>query len=337
MRILAAGVAGRSIRQAHPPGPSARPIRQAHPPGPSDWLARPLEIPLTRVNRPLRESVKRWIRFHRPIPPLMKRPFDERALGQIPAGYHRRGPGFVGIGMGKAGTSWWYRLLTDHPQVVPNRLRTKELCYFYHFGTQGLDEAAKATYRRAFAAPAGRLAGEWSPAYLTYPFALSYLAETVPDTKLLVLLRNPVDRALSELNHQQLQRPRLLGLRGERARFYFKYNIFQLVLSHNRLAERLRTLLQYFDRDQLLLLQYEACARDPAREIRRTYRFLGLDDQHEPARLRQPVNTNPYVIPLPTPSQRARLREHFAPDVSALASLVPELDLALWPDFTPHR
>jgi hypothetical protein len=126
-------------------------------------------------------------------------------------------------------------------------------------------------------------------------------------------------------------------LRGERARFYFKYNIFQLVLSHNRLAERLRTLLQSFDRDQLLLLQYEACARDPAREIRRTYRFLGLDDQHEPARLRQPVNTNPYVIPPPTPSQRARLREHFAPDVSALAALVPELDLALWPDFTPHR
>ena len=44
-------------------------------------------------------------------------------------------PGFVGIGVQKAGTSWWYRLVVDHPQVSHRPSIHKERHFFARFGT----------------------------------------------------------------------------------------------------------------------------------------------------------------------------------------------------------
>lgn len=130
-----------------------------------------------------------------------RRPFEPRDLLPVPEGYEVRPPDFVGIASAKAGTSWWYRLLLEHPAIKPNRLATKELTYFRHFGHRGPGPAAIDTYRQAFAAPRCCICGEWSPMYLSYPLAINYLAQAAPDTKLLAIVRNPVDRVRSFLNH----------------------------------------------------------------------------------------------------------------------------------------
>ncbi len=61
-------------------------------------------------------------------------------------------------------------------------------------------------------------------------------------------------------------------------------------LSRSLYSRQLETLLDQFDRSQVLVLQFERCVQDPAAELRRTYEFLGADPvDHVPATLRERV------------------------------------------------
>ncbi len=64
-------------------------------------------------------------------------------------------PDFVGIGVQKAGTSWWYELIADHPGVWARPDLHKERQYFSHFGDQPFGPAETATLRRLVPAASG--------------------------------------------------------------------------------------------------------------------------------------------------------------------------------------
>jgi hypothetical protein len=83
-------------------------------------------------------------------------------------------------------------------------------------------------------------------------------------------------------------------------------------------------------------LQYERCTLDPAGELARTYRFLGLKDDFVPADLhRRPVEATTGSRVAVAGDAVDRLVEAYRPDVEALAAQFPELDLSLWPNFAP--
>ena len=63
----------------------------------------------------------------RTMPEGMNRPFTLDDLKKVQQGWHIGPPDFVGVASGSAGSSWWYSLLLQHPQIVPNRLNMKEL------------------------------------------------------------------------------------------------------------------------------------------------------------------------------------------------------------------
>lgn len=260
------------------------------------------------------------------------RPFEMGDMTPVPEGWTAGPPGFVGVASGKAGTSWWYKLLLAHPSVKPNRLKRKELFYFYHFGYDGLNSQAVKTYREAFAVPPGCISGEWSPGYLNFPLAGDYLAGAVPETKILAIVRNPVDRVLSARNQKLSKQAGLLGLedQGDRTYIYKTYSVFQVAIYNSFLYEPFKRLLKRFDRSRVLVLQYEKCKANPAEEIAKTYRFLGIDDEFVPPNLTREVNKKPYLVPPLTPGARARLTEFFHDDVTAFGNLFPEIDLSLW-------
>jgi hypothetical protein len=111
-------------------------------------------------------------------------------------------PDFVIIGVKKGGTTFLYDLLTRHPHVEP--AAKKELHYFDVL----IEDEDVEWYRRCFPAPRwkdGRrtIAGEATP-YLPHPLAPERMAKVVPQTRLIALLRNPVDRAYSD--YQQVVR-----------------------------------------------------------------------------------------------------------------------------------
>ena len=267
------------------------------------------------------------------INPAMFRPFTKSELRNVPVNWNVNGPDFVGVGTGKAGTSWWYSLIMQHPQIEANRLGRKELSYFYHYGYSDIPECDIDTYKQAFAAPPGSLCGEWSPGYLNFPFCIEYLAKAAPKAKILIILRNPVDRTISQLNQLYSVRAKAFNLEPDMEYILKVYSFYPEALCHINYTRSLRQLLRYYDRSQLLILQYEKCQKDPIKEISDTYQFLGIDENFIPADIDKKINKRPYVVPPLNETERKRLAEYFSDDVFEIVNLFPEIELKLWSDF----
>ena len=114
-------------------------------------------------------------------------------------------PDFLIIGAQKSGTSSLYRYLAQHPQVRESVL--KEVHYFDGGLEAGIDTYALGEHwyrahfpRRAAMAPGSRTF-EASPLYLLHPLAAERIAALMPQVKLVAILRNPTDRALSHYFH----------------------------------------------------------------------------------------------------------------------------------------
>lgn len=263
----------------------------------------------------------------------IQRPFTRSDLAPVPAGWRVGPPAFIGVGCGKAGSSWWYDLLSQHPDMVPNRLRSKELHFLCHFDFRGPSAEDIALYRSAFAAPPGKQSGEWSGNLMQHPLALTHMAKAAPEARLIALIRNPIDRSVSALNQFLQARSPFMGLTGARQRVFETFSLFPEAMQASLLARPFREILRRYPREQLLVLQYEACRRDPEAALRQTWRFLGLRETPMPAGLRRKVNQKDYVVPRPSPAQRAQLADWFRDDVAEVMEMFPSLDASLWPDF----
>ena len=240
-------------------------------------------------------------------------------------------PDFVGVGVQRAGTTWWYRLLCDHPSI--QRTRGKEAHFFDgYFGREFSDLDADA-YHRLFPRPRGSLIGEWSPRYLHDFWTPALLRRAAPEAKILVLLRDPLQRYQSGLRHELAAVNRTVR-RGRRP--HFGAMSANESLSRSLYSRQLETLLEQFDRDQVLVLQFERCVQDPAAELRRTYEFLGVDPvDHVPEALSERVGGAHPRLEL-TGEVTDAARQLIRRDATMLKALVPEIDLDLWPSCRGH-
>ncbi len=228
-------------------------------------------------------------------------------------------PEFVGIGVQKAGTTWWHELIAAHPQVSARAGVHKERHFFDRFGLRPFGPADVDDYHGWFPRRPGTLAGEWTPDYLHLPWVAPLLAAAAPDARLLVLLRDPVERMRSGLAHHKAQRGAVTA------------DVWADAVARGFYDQELAGWMPWFSPGQLLVLQYERCVADPAGQLARTYRFLGLDP-HLPDGIAHRVSPSRDVLPLPDDVRR-RLVELYASDVTALSKNYPELDLDLWPEF----
>ena len=203
-------------------------------------------------------------------------------------------PDFLILGAQKAGTTALYAYLRWHPSVTGPSW--KEVSFFdRHYGRGVSWYRGHFPLRRG-----GRLVGEASPGYVFHPLAAERVRATVPGARLIVLLRDPVDRALSHYHHEvALGRERLsfedaLAAEGERTRgeeermrrepTYFSHAWWDYTyVARGRYAEQLERWLAVFPPEQLLVLASEELAADAAASYRRVLEFLGapthdLDD-----------------------------------------------------------
>jgi Sulfotransferase family len=230
-------------------------------------------------------------------------------------------PDFVGIGVQKAGTTWWYELLAAHPGVSARPDIHKERHFLSRFGTAGFGPEDVDAYHGWFPRLPGTLAGEWTPDYLYFPWVPPLLARAAPETRLLVMLRDPVERFRSGLAHQLRHRASPTGATVTEA------------VDRGFYAAALVRWCEHFDPDRVLVLQYERCADDPAAELARSYRFLGLDESFVPPDLHRPVGATTEAKVDLDDDARQRLVDTYAPDVATLVTRLPEIDLSLWPNF----
>lgn len=236
-----------------------------------------------------------------------------------PATGERTGPPtYVGVGVQKAGTTWWHALIADHPGVHAPSALPKELHFFDRYWEAAFDDADVQRYHRWFSRPQGQAVGEWCPRYLHDFWTPALLARAAPEARLLVLLRDPVERYRSGLTHDASRKAPPVPLPADDA---FARGLY---------AGQLRRLYLHFPSEQVLVLQYEQCCADPATQLARTYRFLGLDPDHRPGFLSEVMGSTIAVKSSLATGIERTLRDGYRDDMEDLLSLVPDLDLTLW-------
>src|SRR5699024_9381850 len=108
-------------------------------------------------------------------------------------------PNFLIIGAPKAGTTSLFQYLAKHQHIIPSQ--KKELLYFSVNQRMGLRGYLKNFPLKQ--EKMNKLTFEASPSYLFYPNGLQRIKRLFPGIKLVVLLRDPVNRAFSQWNFNQ--------------------------------------------------------------------------------------------------------------------------------------
>jgi Sulfotransferase domain len=263
------------------------------------------------------------------VRPIRRRLRTRGGFPRQPSGWVIAAPDFVGVGAQRAGTTWWYRVVCDHPMI--QRVAVKELHFFDPYRTRPFSSADVWSYHRHFPRPAGSLTGEWSPRYMYDFWTPALLRAAAPDAKLLVLLRDPLERYLSGRSHEAAA----LRWAVLRHRPYIDAMTANDALGRSLYARQLARLFEHFDRRQVLVLQYERCVRAPAAELRRTYEFLGVDaPDHVPEFIGEHAGRFRPRIEITKPELEAA-RRAIVDDVANLRALVPEVEVDLWPSCRP--
>ncbi len=190
------------------------------------------------------------------------------------AGHELGPPDFVGVGAMKSGTSWWYKQIARHPDVFDDPRVHKEVHYFDGFADRQFTDSAAAEYAAWFGRPPGKRRGEWTPSYIQDRWILELVSRSAPAAKVLILLRSPVPRFLSHLNHIRTS-----------GRIVDTHSLRRSIES-SLYFDRLSDVFAVFPADRVLVLQYERCRADPDGELRRTFDFLDLDPGLVPAQER---------------------------------------------------
>lgn len=245
-------------------------------------------------------------------------------------------PDFFLLGAPKAGTTALHAALAAHPQLYLSPV--KEPKFFLcdgrpprGFGQRGPGDAHSARewiwrrdqYEALFdAAPAGLLRGESTPFYLYDRAAQQRIQEAVPDAKLLVVLRDPIDRAYSNWMHLWSD-----GLEpiddfaaawaAEDRRVEQGWAPFWHYRRLGLYGEQLRDLIDRFGQDQVHVLRYRDLVETPGQALDAVSTFLGVSTGLISGAER--ANSHPYV----TPSAQARALAKVVRAGAALGAYAP--------------
>ena len=202
--------------------------------------------------------------------------------------YLNKLPDFLIIGAQKAGTTTLFDCLRQHPQIsMPG---VKEV----HFFDLNYDKGVS-WYKQFFRRKVSfgrRISGEASPYYLFHPLVPERVSRHVPQVKLIVLLRNPVDRAYSHFRHeikhntenlssfeeaikQEAERvlpaeELLIAGKVQRSSDHQCYSY----IGRGMYARQVEHWLKYFLRSQMLFVKSEDFFSNPKEELAAIYRFL---------------------------------------------------------------
>lgn len=181
-------------------------------------------------------------------------------------------PTFLYIGPDKAGSTWIFEALRQHPEVYV--ATSKDIYFFDRYFDRGLD-----WYESHFADGVGKRAvGEISHDYLFSEEACERIAACLPNVKLLVNLRNPIERAFSEYLY-------LMKHDLTREGFRRATEQFPSILTGGRYTQHLEHYLRRFPRRTLLVQIFDKLKSEPNKFVSDLYDFLNVDRHFKPSNI----------------------------------------------------
>ena len=182
-------------------------------------------------------------------------------------------PSFIGIGAQKCATSWVYRVLDEHPDIC--LADPKELDFFsYHY------DHGYHWYEQHFSGcKSARATGEVSPSYFCCPAAPERAYRYNAALRIIISLRDPVERAYS--NH--LHEVRAGHLPDGESGFEAGLANNPMYVDQSMYYRNISRWLDVFPAGQVIVLFQEHIASDPGTQARRLYEFLGVDHEFRPS------------------------------------------------------
>ena len=257
------------------------------------------------------------------------------------AEYHG-GPSFIIAGAQKCGTTALWCYLSLHPEIVPaKRKEIHFFCYEKNFRTRGF-----AWYHTLFPHHfrlGGRLTFEASPNYLVFPEAMRRIKKYNPRIKIIIILRNPTERAFSAWNHfrkyncDQIQRlvhmegydddsvDGLLSIyRGDSCIPFEKAIESEMAaLEQNEIlspepgflrkglyAEQIENCFRLFSREQVLILEASDFSLNTEKTLDGVIEFLGLMPFRWPPTIENRIHEGQYTSSM-SPTTREILDSFF--------------------------
>jgi hypothetical protein len=233
---------------------------------------------------------------------------------------------FIVAGAQKGGTTALFDYLADEPGVALSRV--KEV-HFFDDESQAWDRPDYDAYHAQFGAPDGRPRGEATPIYLYWPNSLERIAAYNPAMRLIVTLRDPVERAWS---HWRMEYARGVETQafawcireGRRRLFnaepWGHHREFSYV-ERGFYGEQLERLYGLFPREQVLVIRADELRDTPAPCLAAVRRFLGLGDGPSAQPRQVHVGKEMDYGAAPTEADVAHLRRLYAADQARLQAL----------------
>ncbi len=284
-------------------------------------------------------SISGYVRDPKSLNPALKQAARLTLVtARMPTSRARILPSFLIVGAQRSGTTSLSRTLDEHPAVFTAVLH-EEVHFFDVSYRRGLSwyrshfpllATARRSARQADVAP---VSFESSPYYMFHPLAPERIARDLPGVRLLVLLRDPVERAYSGHAHEvahgfesepfesalELEPARLAG-QAERIAAdpgYFSYSHqHHSYIARGQYADQVERLERHFGRDRLHVVDSGDFFTDPEVVYDGVLAFLGLPHRGSPAFKRR--NARPRS-PMPD-SVRKALEEHYRPYDERLAA-----------------
>lgn len=241
-------------------------------------------------------------------------------------------PDYIILGAQKAGTTTIYDNLVKHPKVLPASI--KEVHFFDRNWQRGTNWY-RAHFPLRHRLGQGAITGEGSPYYLFHPLVPERIKAVCPKAKLIVILRNPVDRAYSHYQHEARKGREIHNfeealnkeperLEGEWDRLVKESGYHSNSLQHYSYlargfyADQLERWFPVFPREQFLILLSQELNKEFDRTLSQVHEFLGVP--HVP--VEQPRRSNVGSYDKMSPETRERLVELYREPNARLAEML---------------
>jgi hypothetical protein len=245
----------------------------------------------------------------------------KRKTGRLPSQDDKGMVSFVICGTQKGGTSALDSYLREHPQIcMANR---KEVHFFDNETFYAHGKPDYSIYHSSFSPRAShRLAGEATPIYMYWHETPRRIYEYNPNMKLIVILRNPIDRAYSHWNMERSRNAESLpfweAIQNEQQRCLealpYQHRIYSYV-DRGYYLEQLKRLWHYFSKDRVLVLKNDYLKDQPNKTLKEVCNFLELND-FEDMKVRD-VHSLPYSSKM-SDKEREYLRFTFEHEIKGI-------------------
>jgi hypothetical protein len=174
-------------------------------------------------------------------------------------------PNFLGIGPQRSGSTWLYQQLSGHADVYMSK--RKEVNFFdknYSKGIEWYEDFFIDSATQNFAA-----VGEVSPAYLYSSHVPELIYKHLPEAKFISILRNPIDRAISQYKY---------AVRNNNdTRTLLQYLHETDVIERGFYSEQIKRFYDFFPKERFLFLIFEDTMSNPALGLSKIASFLEID------------------------------------------------------------